>query len=84
MNNSQPNVLAIIIKYSEPLQRYASFIIKDPDMAVIIVKNVFELLYDENRFDKPEKELRLYLKNHTLTACTYWRYAQALQKVQKN
>ena len=83
MNKSTPNLVDIIVKYDASLQRYARLIIKDPAVATTLVKNVFELVYDENGFAKPQDELRRQLKNYTLTACRYWLQVNASQIAKK-
>ncbi len=71
MNTTYP-LVTIIKKYEAPLHRYARSIVKDSAIAAAIVKEIFELVYDENGLAKPEEELRKQLKNYTLKACHNW------------
>ncbi len=84
MNNTAPGLVTIIVKYDVLLQRYARFIIKEQLVVAALVKEVFELVYDENGFCKTAAELRLQLKNYTVKACNHWLRMQELQRAQNN
>ena len=84
MTKIVPGLVGIIVKYNAPLQRYARLLVKDPAIASALVKEMFELVYDENSFLKTEDELRHLLKDYTLKACHHWLRVQALFKSQNN
>lgn len=84
MNNAAPDLVTIIAKYDALLQRYARFIIKDQFVAAALVKEIFELVYDENGFYKTAAELRIQFKNYTLKACNHWMRMQEIQRAQNN
>lgn len=72
MKNSQPNLVAVIVKYDVLLQRYARRLVKDQAVAAALVKEMFEQVYDLNGFEMDSKTLRKLFKGHTYKLASLW------------
>jgi DNA-directed RNA polymerase specialized sigma24 family protein len=72
MQQASPSLVQIITRYDAPLQRYARRMVKKPLVASIIVKEVFEQVYELNAFKADEQVLRTMFKSHTRELAATW------------
>lgn len=72
MQQPHPPLVQIILRYDAPLQRYARRLVKDQAVAAAIVKEVFERVYELNKFNINDKTLRSLFKGTVLKMASAW------------
>jgi len=84
MSKASLNLVNIIVKYNELLQRYARRLVKDQDIAAAIVKEAFEQVYDLNGFNIGDESLCQLFKDYTFKIASLWLLAQSKPNPQNN
>lgn len=84
MQSNQSGLVHVIVRYDAPLQRYARILTKDPSITSALVTEVFELVYELNRFKTDPVALRHQLRSYTLKACNHWLRMKVLHNAVKH